>query len=108
MYEQIDQVLERNIPFWHSLKRHASFRRLLGFQETLWGRLVSDRETRKVISALRPAELSVLEVSGCNWQTFGFRSYRNTSYPAFDICAERLDERFNLIIVEHVLERSEE
>ncbi len=51
-----------------------------------------------------PANLRTLEISGTSWRTFPFRSYKSVHYPDFDICANSLDESFDLIIAEQVFE----
>lgn len=69
-----------------------------------WVRTVMDDATDRMVAALEPPTLDVLEISGGKWSEFGFRSYRNVRYPDFDICSQRLEERFDLIIAEQVWE----
>jgi SAM-dependent methyltransferase len=69
-----------------------------------WCRVVMNRETRKLVQALGPEQLRVLEISGERWKSFGFQSYRSVGYPSFDLCAQTLDERFDLVIAEQVFE----
>src|SRR5262245_62633238 len=90
---------------WQRVRRNARLRALLGFEETIWTRKVSDTETRRLVAELTPGQLSALEISGARWANAGFRSYRQVGYPTFDICADVLSERFDLIIAEHVLEQ---
>jgi SAM-dependent methyltransferase len=92
------------LPGWRTLRKNPRFRSLLGFEETLWTRRIPDERTRALVSTLKPETLSALEISGARWTDFGFASYRQTSFPAFDICNEILPERFDLIICEHILE----
>ena len=89
---------------WTRIKQAPWLRRALGFEETLWTRKVSDTETRKLVSTLNPSLLSALEISGGAWQSFGFGSYRQVDFPAFDVCNDVLSERFDIIIAEHVFE----
>lgn len=89
---------------WRTLRNSPRFRSLLGYEQTLWTRKVADEETRKLVSALAPASLSALEIAGRAWEAFGFSSYKSVHYPAFDICKEALDEKFDLIIAEHIFE----
>jgi SAM-dependent methyltransferase len=101
------RTLERYVarfPGWRTLRRLPSVRRALGFEETIWTRKVADIEVRKLVRALAAAPQSVLEISGEVWRTFGFPSYRTTSYPAFDLTDGTMDERFDLVIAEHVFE----
>lgn len=77
---------------------------LLGVENEIWSRVAEVRATRKFVSELNPSSLNVLEVSGLRWQNFGFKTYKSTSYPDYDLCETPLAERFDLIIVEHVFE----
>lgn len=69
-----------------------------------WIRIVMNRETAILIENINPTELDVLEISGKEWQKFPFRSYKSLSYPDLDICSQKLEEKFDLIIAEQVFE----
>ena len=69
-----------------------------------WCRIVMDEETDKIIKSLPFKDLSVLEISGTKWENFGFKKYKSVQYPEFDICSQRLSEKFDLIISEQVFE----
>lgn len=69
-----------------------------------WCRHVMNREVANLISRLNPQTLDVLEISGDAWAKFGFRSFRSVHWPDFDICSDRLSQRFDLIIAEQVFE----
>lgn len=103
MLHALEQIVAR-VPGWRTLRRASAVRRALGFEETIWTRKVADEEVRKLVRGLDPAPESVLEVSGQVWSGFGFPRYRSTQYPEFDITGEPLEERFDLVIAEHVLE----
>src|SRR4051794_10282400 len=92
------------VPGWRKLRRDPAFRAALGFEETLWTRRVPDIEVRKLVAALDPASLSVLEISGRVWAEYGFREYERVEFPAFDLCADVLPRSFDLVIAEHVFE----
>lgn len=77
---------------------------LMGYSSTNWTRVVMNRECASFIKSLSPSKLNVLEISGSGWETFGFSSYKSVHFPSFDICKETLDEKFDLIIAEQVLE----
>lgn len=84
-------------------------RRLLnsvGFKTTDWVRLVMYERCFDFIRSLRPETLDALEISaGPQWRReFEFKSYTETQYPDFDICAETLDRKFDLIIADQVFE----
>lgn len=103
MLRRVDRRLSR-LPVWRNLRMNPRLRSALGFEETLWTRRIPDERTRELVSTLSPGTLSALEISGARWADFGFASYRQTSFPEFDICREILPERFDLIIAEHILE----
>src|SRR5262245_1176294 len=70
-----------------------------------WCRVVMNRETLRLVAALGPEGLDVLEVSGTGWRDLlPFRSYRSVDYPNYDLCGERLTTEFDLIVAEQVFE----
>lgn len=87
-----------------ALIKSEGLRRALGFEQTIWTRKVQDIETRKLVDGLKPTALNVLEISGEIWKDYGFKSYRSVQFPEFDLCRDVLSERFDLIIIEHILE----
>lgn len=103
MLRSFDRVLSV-LPPWRRLRENRGFRAALGYEHTIWTRKVADEEVRRLVSALGPASLSALEISGEVWRTFGFGEYRSTSYPEFDVMEAALPERFDLVIAEHVFE----
>lgn len=92
------------LPAWRNVRHSPVFRSALGYEETIWTRKTADAEVRRLVAQLRPEALSALEISGEVWREFGFASYRRTEYPGFDIQADALPERFDLVIAEHVFE----
>jgi hypothetical protein len=102
----IAQVMRREamaIPGYERFKSYLL--RLLGFEQTPWVRLVMNRETQKLVEQLNPSELSVLEISGDAWRgRCPFKAYRSVGYPEYDICSDPLPDRFDLVILEQVLE----
>jgi SAM-dependent methyltransferase len=103
MIRSLEQLVAR-LPGWRTLRRTRTLRRALGFEDTIWTRKVADEEVRKLVRALDPAPRSALEISGRVWEGHGFPEYRSTSYPEYDVTAAPLEERFDLVIAEHVLE----
>ena len=73
-------------------------------EHEIWARAVEQRESRKLVSDLGVTNLNTLEISAERWKDFGFKSYQSSSYPDYDICESVLDERFDLIVAEHVFE----
>jgi len=72
-----------------------------------WIRTVMYKECFKLVAALDPSRLEALEISpGPNriWQQCGFKSIQYVDYPDFDICNDRLENTFDLIIADQVLE----
>jgi SAM-dependent methyltransferase len=103
MLRWIDRRLSA-LPAWRKARKNTAFRSALGYEETIWTRKAADEEVRRLVARLRPETLSALEISGEVWREFGFASYQNTEYPEFDIQADALPERFDLVIAEHVFE----
>jgi SAM-dependent methyltransferase len=99
----MDRWLQR-IGLWRRVRSSAHFRAALGYEPTLWTRKVADEKVRELIAKLDPAPVSALEISGDVWRSYGFAEYRSASYPAYDVCAGMLEERFDLILAEHVFE----
>jgi SAM-dependent methyltransferase len=75
-----------------------------GPNTTTWSRVVMNSACRELLAKLDYAGFDTLEISGRAWQAFGFARYRTVEFPAFDVCAGPLDERFDLIIAEQVFE----
>lgn len=70
-----------------------------------WCRVVMDAETKRLVEALNPATLKVLEISGDGWaSSMKFGSYRSVNFPDFDICRDTTGEQYDLIIAEQVFE----
>lgn len=69
-----------------------------------WVRIVMNRETENWLRDLDTANMDALEISGHKWQRFDFRSYRNSEYPALDICENKPDGMYGIIIAEQVWE----
>lgn len=97
--------------FKNILKNSALFRQVVGpfvfagDHRNQWLRVVMNRETGKIVESLEPAKLSVLEISGDRWNQPGlFGQYKSVDFPQFDVCKDRLDEKFDLIIAEQVFE----
>ncbi len=82
------------------------YQKLIGYDQTAkqWCRVVMDRETEKMVTELDYKSMNVFEISGSKWKNFGFASYKTITYPEFDICKDKLDEQFDLIIAEQVFE----
>lgn len=70
-----------------------------------WVRTVMVAEVKKLIAGIAPERLDVLEISGEGWKdAFTYGSYRSLSFPAYDVCREPTQEKFDLIILDQVLE----
>jgi SAM-dependent methyltransferase len=78
----------------------------VGFDTTDWVRVAMYRDCFAFVRSLGPERLDALEISaGPQWRReFKFRSYTETQYPDFDICAEKLDRQFDVIIADQVFE----
>ena len=77
----------------------------IGYDYGQWARTVMYQECFKLVNELGPHKLDALEISaGYKWQKLGFRSFTETNYPAFDICKDKLDRTFDIIIADQVWE----
>lgn len=95
----------RPLPFYPLLRRSYSSFIKLGTTERHWARVVMNRETQKLVKSLQPNLLEVLEISGSQWsERASFKSYKQVSYPDFDICKSTIEDTFDLIIAEQVFE----
>lgn len=79
--------------------------RAVGYDPGHWVRTVMYRECFQMIQKIGPERLDALEISaGQEWRQLPFRSFTPTTYPEFDICNDRLDRQFDLIIADQVFE----
>lgn len=93
------------IPGYAFLRRAHRRLKRLGARDQQWLRVVMDEATYREVANLSPERRCVLEISGTQWRDrFTFASYQSVSYPEFDICEQRLDRKFDLIIAEQVFE----
>lgn len=73
----------------------------------MWLRTVMYRECLILLQDLTPEALDVLEISPGtdSWKQLStFRSVASVDHPRFDICRDRLDRTFDLVIADQVLE----
>jgi len=66
-------------------------------------RVLNDAVDNIVREAVGP-DGSLLEISGDTWSGAGVPRYRSVHYPDFDICTDRLRERFDVVLAEQVFE----
>ena len=70
-----------------------------------WTRTVMYRQCMQLLDGLGPREMDALEISaGDKFQALPFRSFSEMNYPEYDICTDRLDREFDLIIADQVWE----
>jgi SAM-dependent methyltransferase len=87
--------------------RHPATAKIAGamrYDLRMWDDIVRSRTVTEWLRALQPEAMDALEISGKRWQDFGFGSYRSLAYPAFDICQDRVNERYDLVLADHVFE----
>ena len=94
--------LVNKIGFYSNIRPFVN--RIIGKEDVAWSRVIMNQETTKLIESLNPPNLDVLEISGEFGKRFNFKSYKVVGYPEFDICEEKLEEQFDLIIAEQVFE----
>jgi hypothetical protein len=92
---------------WYCFKAKRAAKRVAGYREDQWGRVVYIDEWRAFLSELPLRSMSALEISPgtvSHWRNMGFGSYEAVSYPDFDITKQALPRTFDIIIAEHVFE----
>ncbi len=80
---------------------------LTGYRFDHWARLVMYDECAVLLEQIDSPSLDVLEISG-DIRRFirgvRFKSYSQLDYPAFDVCKDRPDRTYDLVIVDQVFE----
>ena len=102
------------IKFLQDLKKIAKksnlivrfYQKLIGYnpEANMWCRIVMDKETEELLMKLPFKTFSTLEISGKKWSGFGFQNYTNVQYPNFDICKNKFNKQYDMIIAEQVFE----
>jgi hypothetical protein len=102
MTSRLKELARRIVPA--SMRRQYS--RAVGNERVMWCRAVMVKEMNRFVRQLPCSQLDVLEISGETWSdpSFGFRSYKNTSYPGYDICEGVFPGEYDLVIAEQVFE----
>jgi hypothetical protein len=81
---------------------------LTNYDHGQWARVVMHRELFKIVKGFNPEQLCALEISpgGADspWREIGFGEYVTVDYPEFDVCKDRLDRQFDIIIADQVFE----
>jgi hypothetical protein len=79
-----------------------------GYEHRQWSRIAVYRDLFEYVGTLSPARLTALEIapggSSSPWRGLGFGEYHHVDYPEFDICSDRLDRTFDVIIADQVFE----
>lgn len=95
----MQKITER---YEHQIKRILD---LLGYEHLHWTRPVMYADCRRLLESIRSPELDTLEISaGKFFKTLPFKSYSEANFPEFDICRDRLEQKFDLIIADQVFE----
>jgi len=91
---------------WHRIT--APFYRATGYDQGQWARAEMYRVLFGEVRRMAPGRLSVLEISPGGpespWRALGFAAYQGVDYPEFDLCKDRLDRQFDLVIADQVFE----
>lgn len=90
-------MLFREDVFW-------PFLNLLGIKRIQWARAIMAHEILNKLILLDYRNKDVLEVSGTQYQHLLCRSYKSLKYPAFDLTKDVLSEKFDIILLDQVLE----
>jgi SAM-dependent methyltransferase len=78
---------------------------ILGYDKTHLTRVVAYREVDAFLDSLGSERLDALEISaGWKWRDRRWRSFAEMNWPEHDICQERLDGQYDVIIADNVFE----
>jgi SAM-dependent methyltransferase len=101
----LDRIYEKHLSMYLGAEKVKRFLDLVHYDHEHWTRPVMHRECVKLLRDIGMEKLEVLEISaGGFWKTLPFKSFREANYPEFDICKDRLDGQFDLIIADQVFE----
>ena len=75
-------------------RRQRARKWLTGERDIQWARVVMTEVMQQWVDALNPPSLRALEISGDNWKSIPFKSYREAYFPQYDVCATALPERY--------------
>lgn len=78
---------------------------MIGYDLRHLMRVVYQEQCLQWIHELGPSNLDVLEISaGHTWRSVQFKSYSEMNYPEYDICTDKVDRKFDLVIADQVFE----
>lgn len=92
--------------FWRLARARDAFLERTGYDRRNWLRIKQIEAFEAALSAVS-ANASVLEVSpgwNSHWRTVARGPYRSVDFPEFDVCQHKLEERFDVVIADQVLE----
>lgn len=77
----------------------------VGYDHRHWTRPVMYETCTAWLEEVGLGKLDTLEISaGQYWRTLPFKSFTEANWPHFDICAQALESKFDLIIADQVFE----
>ena len=83
----------------------TNFAKAIGYDLRHLIRVVYQDDCLRWINQLGPQTLDVLEISaGAAWRDIPFKSFTEMNYPDYDICKDKLDRQFDLVIADQVFE----
>jgi SAM-dependent methyltransferase len=78
---------------------------ICGIRKEHWARIVMDRTTSQFVQSLNLQTMRALEISGQEWNNYGFKEYVSACYPEYDVCAGPYEKNsFDVILAQQVLE----
>lgn len=77
----------------------------IGYDYVHWSRAVMYPHCFNLIRSLQPEHLDALEISaGDKFRELPFRSYTEANFPDFDVCHQRTESQYDLIIADQIFE----
>lgn len=103
--QKISDIIKYKLPVPFSSKIKKLYHTVYDYNDSIqWGRVVMNNKTEHYVSSLNYKSFKALEISGYKWKEFGFADYTRIDYPEYDICCNTLNDSFDIIIAEQVLE----
>lgn len=88
---------------WKPLCKKLSAK--VGYDITHVTRTVAYNQITERLKSRGMEKLDAMEVSGGKyWKSLPFKTYKNFSYPDYDICKDSLDATFDVIIADNIFE----
>lgn len=102
---QVEKIYKTLLSRFWTKEQIKHFLDQIGYDYIHWARSAMYKECEKLLRRLDVSKMDALEISPAwFWENFLFKSYTTVAFPEFDICKDRLNKQFDLIIADQVFE----